>query len=228
MSRDTDPTVPAAAPAAAHMPVPTAARTLPVQAGTALEDPAVAALLAQRDERQYRQGHADGFRAGVAAADDAARQLCAQVEALTGRFEQHQADTSDALIQLAVDLAETFLGCALPADAAGVAQQVRNLLQQIDDPAVTVLVHPEQADTVGALLAGMPARVVADARVAAGQAQLTGRWIDAAVTADTYVEAVRRAVSELAAPGGAPDDAAAATDERGPRRQCEGQQETLS
>jgi flagellar assembly protein FliH len=119
------------------------------------------------------------------------------VAALEARLEPALDDARGALLEAAVELAETLLGRELSdgeLSARGIAARV---LARDDEQAVTrVRVHPAEVAPVAELLAGRRIEVVADPALAHGDAvaELPDGFLDARIS--TAVARVRRALAE--------------------------------
>jgi len=168
-------------------------------ADRAVHDPQVVAALQQAAAEAYARGRADGAdEVRRSAAADAARAADGLRAALADGLQAlraHQAAAADDTLELACEIAANLLGREPSDGGAALAARLLDVLDAVDDEAVTVTVGPAEAETVAIALAGTAGvEVRTDPRLAPGEARVAGRWASADLTRTALLAAVRDAL----------------------------------
>ncbi len=162
-------------------------------------DPATDAFTAQRvaeaSEAAYAQGLADGRRAAVGEASEAARLVAERITAglgeavgeVLGELRRLRAGEALADVELARDLAEIILGREPHDDGRALLARCQEALSRLDDRPLEVRCHPEDAAVLTPALTAGPTvegevTVVEDAALAPGEARIAGRWAHVELT----------------------------------------------
>ncbi len=161
-------------------------------------DPVVRELVEQAAAEAHRRGRDEGLREGLAAASAHADRLAAGLIAALDRTTETAIMARDQHVQEVLDLAlvvaETVLGREPHDGGAAVAARVREVLDQLVDPAPSIHVHPEDQPLVADALADREVTVVADAGLEPGDARVRGGWAEVDMTRRAAWAAVREAL----------------------------------
>jgi flagellar biosynthesis/type III secretory pathway protein FliH len=154
------------------------------------------ALLEQAQTAAYERGVRDGHAAGARTAQlDHERATAAVQCALTdvvAELREVRAAQAHSSAELALAIAEVVVARELTAAGADVLGRVRDAIAAIDDRPVTVLCAAGDVDALSTGLADVAdLAVVADARLAPGDARVVGRWAQADVLLATAWDAVK-------------------------------------
>ncbi len=127
-------------------------------ADRAVPDPQVVAALQRAAEEAYAQGRADGAdevrRSAAADAARAADGLRAALADGLAALRAHQAEAADEAVDLACAIAASVLGREPSDGGAALAARLLDVLDAVDDEALTVTVAPAEAEIVATALAG--------------------------------------------------------------------------
>jgi flagellar biosynthesis/type III secretory pathway protein FliH len=162
-------------------------------------DVSTMAVLDARVAEATAVAYADGEAAGRAAAVDAAARTARAVEAAVGQVHAELAAQREQATRLQLDvaatLAEAVLGRVAPDDARTVLARVEAAMALLDDPELTLHLHPDDHAVLGAHpVAGVSLHV--DASLAAGDARITGAYAGAELTRAALLAAVVDALHE--------------------------------
>lgn len=144
----------------------------------------------------YERGMTDGAAGARAEITAASARITAALQSactsVTAELQGLRAAQATADVELALAIAETILGQE-PSQGAGVLlERVRAALSRLDDPGLTVHIHPADAGTVAeALRTEAAVTVTHDSALAPGEARITGQWARAELTRDAAWETVR-------------------------------------
>ncbi len=98
-------------------------------------------------------------------------------------------------MDLACAIAASVLGREPSDGGAALAARLLDVLDAVDDEALTVTVAPAEAEIVATALAGTAGvEVRTDPRLAPGEARVAGRWASADLTRTALLAAVRDAL----------------------------------
>lgn len=170
-------------------------------------DPVVRATVEQARAEAYARGHQDGYAEGRAETERASAEriaaLGAAIEAALHRAAMEVRATGGATVAATIDLAlaiaEHVVGREPHDGGAAISEQVRQALEELEDPAPTVCVHPGDTAVVTTALASHRAVAVEpDPTLRPGEARIRGDWARAELTYDAAFTAMRR---ELGADG---------------------------
>lgn len=179
----------------------------PLDSGTPRFDPEATAAIEQARREAYARGHADGAASAVENAHrEAARVLSAlreQLEPLAEQLEAVRRARAEVDVELALAIAEAVVGVAPAPDAAELGNRLRDALSVLDEPHVTVRLHPDDEPLVRRLVAAIEERglaelsLVSDTSVPPGEARVSGRWARANVGRQSALSAVRAMIGEV-------------------------------
>lgn len=160
---------------------------------TALDDPAVDALVEREASRAYAQGFEEGQAQGRQQAEAAATALASSVEHALATALQASAALADELSArlrgLAIEVAEAVVGELDPSDN-GLVNRIEQALRVIDDRPLTVEVGPDDLEAVQRVCPP-EVEVVAATDLARGEARVAGKWADADLTWQAVWSSVR-------------------------------------
>lgn len=162
--------------------------------------PVLAARLEAAREEGYAAGHRDGRAEGERTARTHLDGLAATVEAALAATRADLASVRAAgaaeIVALARDIARVVLAREPSRTGTDALAVVEQALADLDDPDLTVLVAPDDVDVVGRALAGRTGvTVIADARLAVGEAQVHGVHAAADLTREAIWSAIDAALA---------------------------------
>lgn len=158
-------------------------------------DPVVRDLVVRAAEEAHARGRQEGVREGMAMAAEHAEHLAATVADAIPRAvasaEAARVEQVEAMLDLAVGVAEAVLGREPHDGGEAIAAQVRAALDQVVEPHATVHVHPDDVDLVARALADRPVEVTGDHTLAPGDARVRGGWAEVDLTRTAVWRAIR-------------------------------------
>lgn len=175
-------------------------------------DPSTMAVLeakvAEATAQAYAEGEAAGRAAAIAAADRTAQAVQAAVGQVHAELVAQRDEATRLQLDVAAELAEAVIGRVPADDALTVLARVESAMALLDDPALTLHLHPGDHAVIGdRAIPGIT--VLADPSVAAGDARITGAHAGAELTRTALLAAVVEAVAEGDDLGELVDDAPA-------------------
>ena len=162
-------------------------------------DPIMQAALEQAYARGRAEGEATGRASGyaeaqAAAAADLRRAMGAlrmALETTVTTCQELRRHESAEVVALAAGIAKAVIGREPTRDAASLLEQVREVLEVLDDPTLVVAAHPVDVAVLAEGLTDMVGLAVnPDPSLAPGEARVVGRWANAALTREAAWEAV--------------------------------------
>lgn len=170
----------------------------------AVLDPATAQVLEQAVAEAEERGRRDGERAGREAA---AAEVARAVTAVTDALEHVTRELTDARVLAAATnldavrtVAEAVLGRTPPAEALEVLDRVRAAVDLLDADRMEVRLHPIDHQVLDDAVDDDRLQLVADPKVAQGDAVVGTSVAGARLTRAALLEAALRAVTEEGAP----------------------------
>lgn len=173
-------------------------------AGRRLGHPAPALADAERERLEaaeraaYERGRRDGAAEGAAraAADQRSLEttLDATVTRLIGAVDAAIVQHADEVASLALEIAATVLGAVPGVSVEALTARILDAVDLLDEPALTVRVHPDHAHLLTPALADRGGRritVTSDSTIEVGDAVVEGEWGRADLTRRAYLEGVR-------------------------------------
>jgi flagellar biosynthesis/type III secretory pathway protein FliH len=162
-------------------------------------DASTMAVLEAKVAEAGAKAYADGEAAGRAAAAASAARTAQAVEAAVARVHAELVAQREQATRLQLDvaatLAEAVLGRVAPDDAQVVLTRVQAAMALLDDPELTLHLHPEDhAVLVEHTIPGVTLQ--ADPSVALGDARITGAYAGAELTRTALLAAVVEALRE--------------------------------
>lgn len=140
-------------------------------------------------------GHASGYAEARAAADaDLQRAMGAlrlALEATVTTCQDLRRHESGEVVALAAGIAEAVIGREPSRDSIALLEQVRAVLEVLDDPTLVVTANPHDVAVLQQGLTDIVGMTVTpDASLAPGEARVVGRWANASLTRAAAWEAV--------------------------------------
>ena len=150
--------------------------------------PAMAAMIervrSDAHDAGYRTGRADALAEAQSLIDQASHTVRESVDRAREDMEEAIRTRTPDVIALAIELARLIVGAAADAAAEGLAQRVMEAISQVDDPTMTVTVHPGDLEGLRRVL---PPDITLepDPGLAPGDARAIGRWARVDLTIET-------------------------------------------
>lgn len=147
-------------------------------------------------ERGKEDGIAEGQRASDRAIEALGRQIVGAFEASLEELRTLQHERTSFLVSEAIAIAEFIAGRDLSETAARLIPRIEQALGVIDDAPLSVHVASADADAVRQSVDGRSdISVVEDPALAPGDARISGPWVEADLTMQAAVDAVREALT---------------------------------
>lgn len=179
----------------------------PITAPAAALDAFTRARIDEAVAEAYTRGRRDGAADARADAAAATQRVTAAVAdagaAVISELRELRAAAAEADTGLAVAIAEAVLGREPHDGGMALLARLRDALSALDDEALTVHAHPDDAALLAdALDADARVTVTPDAGLAPGEARVTGRWAEAELTRAAAWAAVREVLDAPTDHGG--------------------------
>ena len=153
------------------------------------------ARIAEATATAYADGEAAGRAASVAAAARTANAVEAAVGQVLAELAAQRGEATRLQLDVAAKLAEAVLGRVAPDDARTVLARVESAMALLDDPDLTLHLHPDDHAVLGErAIPGVTLQ--ADPGVAAGDARIVGAYAGAELTRTALLAAVVEALRD--------------------------------
>lgn len=161
--------------------------------------------VAERDA--FARGEEAGRKSAERAAERAASAIVGALDRWTDEVRDQRRAATARNLELVERVSRAVIGQSPPASATVVVDRLRDTVDQLRTDALTVRVHPDDADAVTAVFASQAMttslQVVADARLAPGDAVVDGGHCGADLTRDTLLRIAVDLLAEEPDTGGA-------------------------
>jgi flagellar biosynthesis/type III secretory pathway protein FliH len=160
-------------------------------------DPATTAEVERRVASARAEAYAEGERAGHAAARAQLDVVAAAVGRLREELVAQRAEATRASLALAEAVAIAVLDATPPTEALELLNRVAEAAEALDDDPIVVHLNPADHTVLAeAPLADRRLQLQADARVAAGEARLAGRYSGVELTRQALLAAAMDLLGE--------------------------------
>lgn len=153
-------------------------------------------LLEQARAEAFEAGRREGFAAGRADMAGAAERVQAAVGSAVAELVQMRSSAVADAIDSAIEIAEFVLGRSAHDDGAALAMRIQDALPLLDEEHLTVVVHPQDWDTVcSAVRLPNGVTMERDPSLRPGEARISGRWATAELTREAALAVAREVLS---------------------------------
>lgn len=162
-------------------------------------DPAMVTALEAAYARGRRDGQVEGRATGTTEARSAMTAVQAALQRTVAACAAARQHESAEVVALAAAIARVVVGREPVLEGAALLARVREALELIDDPTITVAAAPSDVEALSAGLADIVGMTVTpDPSLSSGEARVVGRWASAALTRESGWAAVRELLEEQA------------------------------